>query len=169
MTLILCALDLYVCFSIKITFWDGFKTEEGFQGLPFSPFAHNILEACSSRIMGKVVHCISGFVILMLCFIFAPTISTSSSTFAKRLFFTITCMRNPAGLGLVNNHQICGTNSTFQQTPKTFSYGLWFISPGHVQVFKAYTVVGARDSCNNDVCMCVSVIFGWMKLVLMMW
>lgn len=107
----------WICmfFLIKITFWDGFKTEEGFQGLPFSPFAHNILEACSSRIMGKVVHGFSGFVILMLCFIFAPTISTSSSTFARRLFFTITWMRIPVGLGLVNNHQICGTNSTLNK------------------------------------------------------
>ena len=84
----------------------------------FFLFAHNILEACSSRIMGKVVHGFSGFVILMLCFIFAPTISSSSSsssTFARRLFFTITWMRIPVGLGLVYSQQICGTNSTLNK------------------------------------------------------
>ena len=38
-----------------------------------------------------------------------------------------------------------------------------------LEMFKAYTAVGARDSSNNDVCVCVSVIFGWMKLVWIMW
>ena len=63
----------------------------------------------------------------------------------------ITWMRIPVGLGLVNNHRRLSVMDCDS------------ISPGNVQVFNAYTVVGARGSCNDDVCVCMCVGYIWVN------